>query len=322
MARKPTTAKKKPARRTAVKKSAVKKSAVKKSAVKKSAAKKSAAKPAAARRRSAGRPPAPKYNTIIVKRRKGALEIQLNRPEKLNAISVEMSEELMDALISNELDRRITAIILHGNPRAFCAGADLGRMGSGPDERYDNYRARFAVAPNRQFYRTLCFYTKPVISAVEGYCLGGGFEMAMWGDFIVAGEAAQFGLPEVRHSLIPGGGGTQNLPRLIGPALAKELIWTARRIGAAEAKEYRIVNHVVPQGKALAKAREIVAAIALNGPLGIMMSKQAINRGADMSRFNGFMQEGDLAHMLTFSEDRAEGLKAFAERRKANFKGR
>jgi enoyl-CoA hydratase/carnithine racemase len=160
-----------------------------------------------------------------------------------------------------------------------------------------------------------------VISAVEGYCLGGGFEVAMWGDFIVAGENGQFGLPEVRHSLIPGGGGTQNLPRLIGPALAKELIWTGRRLTAQEAKEHRIDNHVVPAGGALKKAREIVGEMAKNGPLGIMMSKQSINRGLDQSRFNGFLSEGDLAHLLVFSEDRAEGLDAFKNRRQAEFKG-
>jgi len=262
-----------------------------------------------------------RHKFIIVTRRGGVCQIQLNRPDVLNAINIEMAEEIMNTLIEAEMDRRITCVILSGNERAFCAGADLGRMGSQPHERFDMYRSRFNIMPNRQLYRVLCYYTKPVISAVEGYCLGGGFEMAMWGDFIVAGEKAQFGLPEVRHSLIPGGGGTQNLPRLIGPALAKEMIWTGRRIMAAEAKEYRIVNHVVPAGGAVKKAREIADAIAKNGPLGVMMSKQAINRGLDQSRFNGFLGEGDLAHMLTFSEDRAEGLKAFAERRPANFKG-
>ena len=232
-----------------------------------------------------------------------------------------MSQEISNVLIEAETDRKITAIILSGNDRSFCAGADLGRMGSKPEDRFDMYRERFNIAPNRQLYRVLCFYTKPVISAVEGYCLGGGFEMAMWGDFIIAGKNSQFGLPEVRHSLIPGGGGTQNLPRLIGPALAKEMIWTGRRLGADEAKELRIVNHVVPPGQALKKAKEIVSEMAKNGPLGIMMSKQAINRGLDQSRFNGFLGEGDLAHMLTFSEDRAAGLTAFKERRRADFKG-
>ncbi|MGY9019969.1 MAG: enoyl-CoA hydratase/isomerase family protein [Alphaproteobacteria bacterium] len=283
-----------------------------KPAAKKTAAKKAPAKKAA--RKS-------KYKFILVNKRKGVCNIQLNRPEFLNAMNIEMAQEICDVLVEVEQDRKIVAIILSGNERAFCAGADLGRMGSKPEDRFDMYRERFNIAPNRQLYRVLCFYTKPVITAAEGYCLGGGFEMAMWGDFIVAGENAQFGLPEVRHSLIPGGGGTQNLPRLIGPALAKEMIWTGRRLKAAEAKEYRIVNHVVPVGQALKKAKEIAAEIAQNGPLGVMMSKQAINRGLDQSRFNGFLGEGDLAHMLNFSEDRAAGLKAFKEGRRAKFKG-
>ena len=284
---------------------------------KKPAAKKAGAKTVkkkAAKRKS-------KYKFILVNKRNGICSIQLNRPDFLNAMNVEMAEEISSALVEVEQDRKIVAIILSGNERAFCAGADLGRMGSKPEDRFDMYRERFNVAPNRQLYRILCFYTKPVISAVEGYCLGGGVETAMWGDFIVAGENAQFGLPEVRHSLIPGGGGTQNLPRLIGPALAKEMIWTGRRLKAAEAKEYRLVNQVVPAGQALKKAKEIVSDIAKNGPLGVMMSKQAINRGLDQSRFNGFLGEGDLAHMLNFSEDRAEGLTAFRERRQAKFKG-
>lgn len=262
-----------------------------------------------------------KYKFILVNKRNGICNIQLNRPDFLNAMNVEMAQEIGNVLVEVEQDRKIITVILTGDERAFCAGADLGRMGSQPEDRFDMYRDRFNVAPNRQLYRILCFYTKPVISAVEGYCLGGGFETAMWGDFIVAGENAQFGLPEVRHSLIPGGGGTQNLPRLIGPALAKEMIWTGRRLKATEAKEYRIVNHVVPSGRALKKAKEIAAEIAENGPLGVMMSKQAINRGLDQSRFNGFLGEGDLAHMLNFSEDRAEGLTAFKERRPAKFKG-
>jgi enoyl-CoA hydratase/carnithine racemase len=287
---------------------------------KRPAAKKSTAKKASAKK-SARKTPKSKYQFIKVTKRLGICQIQLNRPDVLNAMNVEMSKEISDVLTDVEMDRKISSVILCGNDRAFCAGADLGRMGSDPADKFDNYRSRFNVMPNRQLYRILCFYTKPVISAVEGYCLGGGFEVAMWGDFIVAGEGAQFGLPEVRHSLIPGGGGTQNLPRLIGPALAKEMIWTGRRLKAAEAKEYRIVNHVVPTGGALKKAREIAGVIADNGPLGVMMSKVAINRGLDQSRYNGFLGEGDLAHMLTFSEDRAEGLKAFAERRKAEFKG-
>ena len=252
---------------------------------------------------------------------RGVATVTLNRPEKKNALSGQMISDLTEVSKEISKNKRIRVAILRGAGEVFCAGADLSRMKSKKTELFDVYRSRFNHMPTRILYQVLCYYTKPVVSAVEGFCLGGGFEIAMWGDLIVAGEEAQFGLPEVRHSLIPGGGGTQNLPRLIGPSLAKELIWTGRRITAREAREYRVVNHVVPKGSALKKAREIVREMEQNGPLGIMMSKQAINRGLDQSRFNGFLAEGDLAHMLNFSEDRPEGLQAFADRRKPNFKG-
>ncbi len=262
-----------------------------------------------------------KYEFILTAKRKGALEITLNRPEKLNALNEAMCGEIIDAMASVENDRKILCVILQGNERAFCAGADLSGFSDRPEDRYDNYRARYNARKNRLMFTYVKDYTKPVISAVEGYALGGGFELAMFGDFIIAGEAAQFGLPEGRHSLIPGAGGTQNLPRIIGAALAKELIWTARRISAEEALGHRIVNHVTPKGKALAKAREIVEQMSKIGPLSIMMTKQSIDRGLDMSLAQGFQQEADLAYLLTWSDDRKEGLTAFAERRPAKFKG-
>ncbi|MGE0748609.1 MAG: enoyl-CoA hydratase/isomerase family protein [Rhodospirillales bacterium] len=262
-----------------------------------------------------------KYECIIAAKVGNALEITLNRPDRMNAINEQMAGEIIDALLSGELDPDGQAVVLQGNERAFCAGADLSGFSDRPEDRYDNYRARFNVRKNRQLFKFISSYTKPVISAVEGYCLGGGLELAMFGDIIVASETAQFGLPEARHSLIPGAGGTQNLPRLIGKALAKELMWTTRRISAQEAKEFRMVNHVVPKGGAAGKAREIVAAMSKNGPLAIMMIKQAIDRGVDMTLAQGFLQEADLAYLLTFTEDRAEGLRAFAEKREPKFKG-
>lgn len=261
------------------------------------------------------------YEFILTARNGSTFEITLNRPDRMNALNEPMAGEIIEAMNSVELDREIVAVILQGNERAFCAGADLGGFSDRPEDRYDNYRARFNIRKNRQLFKYVSGYSKPVIVAVEGYCLGGGLELSMFCDIIVASETAQFGLPESRHSLIPGAGGTQNLPRLIGKALAKELMWTARRISAQEAKEFRLVNHVVPKGEAIAKAREIAQAIAKNGPLAVMMIKQAVDRGADMTLAQGFLQEGDLAYLLTFSEDRAEGLKAFAEKREPKFKG-
>ena len=261
------------------------------------------------------------YQNILIAREGRALEITLNRPERLNAMNEAMAAEIHDAMRAVEGEREALAVILLGNERAFCAGADLGTFKEPAAAKYDTYRARYNLRANRLMYRYVQAYTKPVISAVEGYCLGGGLELAMMGDIIVAGEGAQFGLPEARHGLMPGAGGTQNLPRLVGRALAKELMWTARRIGAKEALEYRLVNHVVAKGEALAKAREIVAAMAKNGPLALMMIKQAVNRGMDMPLMHGFYQEQDLAYLLAFSEDRDEGVTAFAEKRDPRFKG-
>lgn len=260
-------------------------------------------------------------NLVLSERDGHALILTLNRPDKLNAINEALAAELSAALDAAEGDRDVLAVILQGNERAFCAGADLSGFSDTPEARYDNYRARYNQRKTRAVFKHLQTFTKPVISAVEGFCLGGGLELAMFGDIIVAGEAAQFALPEAKHSLIPGAGGTQNLPRRIGPALAKELMWTARRITAAEAKEMGLVSHVLPKGGALAKAKEIVKAMEGSGPLAIMMIKQAVNRGNEMPIGLGFYQEADLAYLLTFSEDRQEGLKAFAEKRTPKFKG-
>ena len=260
-------------------------------------------------------------NLVLSERQGSALVVTLNRPDKLNAINEALAAEMIAVLETAEADREILAVILQGNEKAFCAGADLGGMSPAPEHRFDNYRARYNLMNMRKMMRMLHNYTKPVISAVEGFCLGGGLEMAMFGDIIVAGEGAQFALPEAKHSLIPGAGGTQNRPRRVGAAMAKELMWTARRISAAEAKDIRLVNHVVPKGGALDKAKAIVAEMENSGPLAIMMIKQAVNRGAETPVALGFYQEADLAFMLAFSEDRQEGLKAFAEKRKPKFKG-
>jgi enoyl-CoA hydratase/carnithine racemase len=272
------------------------------------------------RKRATG-PSAPADKPVIARRRKGAMEIRLNRPEKLNALTQAMTEDIRRALVAAETDRRVHAVILCGDDRAFCAGSDIGGPPVAKESRFDLYRRRFNVTENRQLVRTLCFYTKPVISAVEGYCLGGGFEIALWGDIIVAGEGAKFGFPEVRHGLMPGLGGTQTLPRLIGPQAAKHMIWSGRLVAGAEARALGIAGELTPPGRALARARAMAAEYAANAPLGIMMSKQAIDRGMDMTRLDGLMQEGDLFQMLYFSDDMREGMRAFAEKRHARFRG-
>ena len=261
------------------------------------------------------------YADIIVERSEHALEIILNRPNNLNAMREQTAAEIVEAMAEVESDRQIVAVILRGGERAFCTGVDTSEFREKPEERFDVYRARKRARKMGTMMRFVMNYTKPVVSVIEGLALGGGLELAMFGDIIVCGEGAELGLPEARLGLMPGGGGTQNLPRLIGAPLAKELMWTGRRIPAAEAKEYRLCNHVVPKGQGLDKAREIVAQIAKNSQLSVMMIKQAVSRGLDMSLANGFATETDISFLLTFADDREEGVRAFREKRKPNFKG-
>jgi enoyl-CoA hydratase/carnithine racemase len=261
------------------------------------------------------------YDDIIAERTDNALEITLNRPEKLNAIREQTAVEIMAAMSEVEMDRAVVGVILQGSERAFCTGVDTSEFRHDKDELFDVYRARKRTRKTLQMQRFVREFTKPAITAVEGFALGGGLELAMSGDIIVAGEGAQFGLPEAKLGLMPGAGGTQTLTRLIGRPLAKELMWTGRRIAAAEALAFRLVNHVTPKGQALAKARELLSEIGRNAPLSVMLIKQAVDRGVDMSLTDALATENDISYLLTFSEDREEGLKAFREKRPPKFRG-
>lgn len=261
------------------------------------------------------------YQDIIVEQMDGWLEITIHRPEKLNSLRETTAEEMLDALGEAESRRDITAVILQGSEKAFCTGIDTSEFSIADNEYFDFYRKRKRSRKVNQLFRELPNYTKPIISAVEGFALGGGLELAMVGDLIVAGANARFGLPEIRLGLMPGGGGTQTLPRLIGPALAKELMWTGRRITAEEAREYRLVNHVTEVGKALEKARELARTISGNAPLSVMFTKAVIDRGIDLPLAEGMSAESDVSFMLYFTRDREEGLSAFREKRAPSFRG-
>lgn len=261
------------------------------------------------------------YQDIIVERVEGWLELTINRPEKLNSLRERTAEELLEALAEAENDRAIGAVILKGSDKAFCTGIDTSEFQIGEKEYFDFYRKRKRQRKVNRMFRELPSFSKPIISVIEGFALGGGLELALVGDIIIAGANAKLGLTEVRLGLMPGGGGTQTLPRLIGKALAKELMWTGRRISATEAKEYRLVNHATEAGKALDKGRELARAICANAPLSVMMTKAAIDRGLDMPLAEGMAAEGDMSFMLYFSDDRNEGLTAFKEKRTPGFKG-
>jgi enoyl-CoA hydratase/carnithine racemase len=215
----------------------------------------------------------------------------------------------------------VGAVILQGSEKAFCTGIDTSEFTIGANEYFDFYRKRKRSRKVNSLFRDVTGFTKPVISAVEGFALGGGLELALVGDLIVAGANAKFGLPEIKLGLMPGGGGTQTLPRRIGPALAKELMWTGRRITADEALAYRLVNHVTPAGGALDKARELARSICANAPLSVMFTKSVIDRGMDLPLAEGMAAEGDVSFMLYFTQDRNEGLSAFREKRTPSFKG-
>lgn len=261
------------------------------------------------------------YKDIIVERVEGWVEITINRPEKLNSLRDTTAEEIMAVMADAEADRDVRAVILKGNDKAFCTGIDTSEFTIKPNEYFDFYRKRKRTRKVNVLFKDVSNFTKPVITAVEGFCLGGGLELALVGDIIIAGANAKFGLPEIRLGMMPGGGGTQTLTRRIGPSLTKELIWTGRRFTPEEAKEYRVVNHVVAAGEALNKAREIARTIAGNAPLPVMMTKGVIDHGMDMSLADGMNAEADVSFMLYFSEDRNEGLTAFKEKRTPGFKG-
>jgi len=261
------------------------------------------------------------HQDVVVTRAEGWVEVRLNRPEKLNSIREQTAEEILRVLHEVEHDRAVHAVVFEGDAKAFCTGIDTSEFELKPNEYFDFYRKRSRSRKVNQLFRELPRFSKPVICAIEGYALGGGLELALLGDLIVLGANAKLGLPEVKLGLMPGGGGTQTLTRLIGPQLAKELIWTGRRIGAQEAKEYRLVNRVVEAGRAMEEARELARQIARSAPLSVMLTKAAITRGADLPLDAGMAVESDVSFMLYFSNDRKEGLSAFREKREANFKG-
>lgn len=261
------------------------------------------------------------YKDIIVERQEGWVEITINRPEKLNSLRDTTAEEIMAVMAEAEADRAMRAVILKGNDKAFCTGIDTSEFTIAPNEYFDFYRKRKRTRKVNLLFKDVSNFTKPVITAVEGFCLGGGLELALVGDIIIAGANAKFGLPEIKLGMMPGGGGTQTMTRRIGPALTKELIWTGRRISPEEAKEMKLINHAVPAGEALNKAREIAKTIAGNAPLPVMMTKSVIDHGVDMSLADGMNAEADVSFMLYFSQDRNEGLTAFKEKRPPSFKG-
>jgi len=242
--------------------------------------------------------------------------ITLNRPKQLNALNDELMDELGQALLAFDADPAIGAIVITGSEKAFAAGADISRMaGYGFADAYGgNYISRNweAVAKVR----------KPVIAAVSGYALGGGCELAMMCDMLIAAENARFGQPEIKLGVIPGAGGTQRLPRAVGKAKAMDLALTGRMMDAGEAERAGLVSRIVPTDKLLEEALGAALLIAGYGQLAVMAAKESVNRAFESGLGDGIQFERRLFHALFGTEDQKEGMQAFLEKRRPQYKGR
>jgi len=260
------------------------------------------------------------YQHLFVERSddRHVVTVVLNRPEQMNAMNTQMGHDLLACFTALASDPDVRVVILTGGgDRAFCAGGDLKERNGMTDEAWRAQHVIFEQAAMRVLRCPI-----PVIAAVEGFALAGGCELAILSDFIVAGETAVFGVPETTLGIFPGIGGTQLLPRIVGAPLAKELIFTGRRMKADEAKAAGLVNHLVPAGQAKAKATEIATTIARNGPIAVRQAKKAIAYGSETDLETAMILAIEAYNATLVTEDRLEGVRAFNEKRKPEFKGR
>ena len=256
------------------------------------------------------------YECILTEQHGKTGVIRLNRPKQLNALNDTLMDELGAALKSYDADENIGCIVITGSEKAFAAGADIAAMAKW--SYMDVYKSDY-ITRNWETIRSI---RKPVIGAVAGFALGGGCELAMMCDFIIAADTAKFGQPEIKLGVIPGAGGTQRLPRAISKAKAMDMVLTARMMDAAEAERAGLVSRVVPAAElmdvALAAAQTICE---FSGP-SVMMAKECVNRAYEGALSDGVQFERRMFHSLFATEDQKEGMEAFVNKRKAEFKNR
>ena len=254
------------------------------------------------------------YQNIIVERRGGVGLITLNRPNALNALNSELVEELGDAIDKYEADERIGAMVITGSEKAFAAGADIKEM---KDKGFADVFAGNFISRWEKVTRA----RKPVIAAVAGYALGGGCELAMMCDFIIAADTAKFGQPEINLGVIPGAGGTQRLTRFVGKSKAMEMCLTGRMMGAEEAERSGLVSRIVAADKLVEDAVSTAEKIAGMSLIAAMAAKEAVNSAFETTLAEGVRFERRIFHALFATDDQKEGMAAFAEKRSPKFSG-
>ena len=252
---------------------------------------------------------------VLAEIRDGIGLARLNRPDARNALSADLMEELASTVEAWDADPEVRCIVIAGSDEWFAAGADLKAM----SER--SFQENL-TSPSRRFWPRMAACETPLVAAVSGYALGGGCELALLCDMVVASETAEFGQPEILLGIIPGGGGTQRLARVIGKQRAMELVLTGRRIGAQEALAIGIINRMAPAGEWLEQAMELAGVVARRPPIAVKLAKQAVLAAEEEPLGAGLAHERRLFELAMATEDRVEGMSAFIEKRKPEFKGR
>ena len=261
--------------------------------------------------------PTRRYETVDLYRDGAAAKIVLNRPERMNAWSNGLSDDLLTALREVGHDNEIRAVLLTGAGRAFCAGADLKERNALSDKQWRSQHETF-----ERMFRAVRDCPIPVIAAVNGAAYAGGLELVLHCDFAYASATAKFALTEVSLGIMPGGGGTQTLPRVVGERRAKELILSARPFSAQDALAWGVVNRLCQPGGVVPDALEVASRIASLAPLAVLQAKHAVRAGLHRDLDSAMQLEIEAYNQLVGTDDRREGLRAFNEKRKPNFKGR
>ncbi|HKZ83172.1 MAG TPA: enoyl-CoA hydratase-related protein [Anaerolineae bacterium] len=255
------------------------------------------------------------YEAILTEVRERVGLIRLNRPQQLNALNAQLMEEVATALEEFDRDENVGCIVITGDERAFAAGADIKEMAGAS-------AVDMLTGDSISRWDRIKKIKKPIVAAVSGWCLGGGCEVAMACDIIVASESAQFGQPEINLGVMPGAGGTQRLTRAIGKSKAMEMVLTGRTLSAREAEQAGLVSRVAPVEVYLDEALKLAGEIASRAPIAIRLAKEAVNKAYEMPLTDGLDYERRLFYFLFATEDQKEGMQAFVDKRPAEWKGR